>query len=114
MHKHIVGTFTLSKVESGTFKFTGLNIQQNQEGIFIDQIEYINSFKPIPCPRAGEPDQPLNKNQFKSYRGLTGQLSWAAEYTRLDLAFDVRELACRNKCATIIDIKIANKVLLKA
>ena len=29
LHKHIGGTFTLSKAESGTFKFTGLDIKSS-------------------------------------------------------------------------------------
>ena len=50
----------------------------------------------------------------KGYRAITGQLSWAAEMTRPDISFDVRELSSRNKEATFGDILKANKVLKKA
>ena len=54
------------------------------------------------------------QSKFTEYRALTGQLSWAAENTRPDIAFDVRELSVRNKEACYNDIKKANKVLKKA
>ena len=41
-------------------------------------------------------------------------MNWAVECTRPDLAFDVRYLATRNKCATIADIRNANKILKRA
>ena len=70
--------------------------------------------KPIQCSRVGPKDEKLNKTEFKAYRGLTGQISWAAQNTRPDLAFDARDLATRNKDATLEDLKYANKVLKKA
>ena len=56
----------------------------------------------------------LPKDKFTEYRALTGQLSWAAENTRPDLCFDVRELSTRNKDASYSDLKKANKALKKA
>ena len=56
----------------------------------------------------------MSKEKFAEYRALTGQLNWAAENTRPDLAFDARELSTRNKTATYEDVKYANKVLKKA
>ena len=34
--------FTFGETELIKFKFTGLNIEQTQDGIYVDQIEYIN------------------------------------------------------------------------
>ena len=108
------GRFTFGKTESGSFKYTGLNIEQKEDGIYVDQIEYIESIKPIDIKRVGDKDSKLDKDEFKQYRALTGQLSWAAGNTRPDLAFDVRDLATRNKYATLEDLRNANKVLRKA
>ena len=106
--------FTFGKIELNKFKFTGLNIEQTKEGIFVDQIEYIQSIQPISSQGLdGEDTASLNKQQFKAYRRLTGQLAWAVENTRPDLAFDVRYLATRNKDATVGDIGNANKILKK-
>ena len=110
------GRFKFGKVETNKFKFTGLNIQQLENTILVDQIDFINGIKPIFSPRAGKKDscEKLNKQEIKLYRGITGQLSWAADNTRPDLAYDVRELATRTKDATLKDILKANKVLKKA
>ena len=45
--------------------------------------------QPIDINRVGDKNKKLNKTEFKAYRALTGQLSWAAENTRPDIAFDV-------------------------
>ena len=44
---NLVDKFTFGKIEMEKFKFTGLNIQQTKDGIFIDQDSYIRSIKPI-------------------------------------------------------------------
>ena len=107
--------FTFGKTELDKFKFTGLNIEQTDNGIYVDQIDYIHNIQPISAYRMDvQEEEALNKEEFKSYRGLTGQLNWAAENTRPDLAFDVRFLATRNKSANISDIKNANRILKRA
>ena len=116
LDRKLHGRFKFGKVESNRFKFTGLNIEQQEYTILVDQIDFINGIKPIISLRAGKKnsDEKLNKEEMKLYRGLTGQLSWAAENTRPDLAYDVREMATRNKDASLKDIQKANKVLKKA
>ena len=36
----LIGKFTFGKIEIEKFKFTGLNVQQTDEGILVDQNEY--------------------------------------------------------------------------
>ena len=47
---------------------------------------------------------------MKVYRGLTKQLSWAADNTRPNLAYDVPELATMTKDACLNDLQKSNKV----
>ena len=110
----LLGRFTFGKVEVGNFKFTGLDIKQNDDGIYVDQNDYIQSLEPIKIDKFVDPSEKLSKQKFAEYRALTGQLSWAAENTRPDIAFDARELSTKNKDATYGDLKNANKVLKKA
>ena len=114
LDEKLKGRFSFGKIELNKFKFTGLNIEQKNDGIFVDQIEYIQTLKPIQTNRVANKDEKLNDIEFKAYRGLTGQLSWAAENSRPDLCFDVRELSTRNKYATYEDDHQANQVLKKA
>ena len=113
LNHRLKGRFSFGKIEDINFKFTGLRIEQKVDGIYVDQIEYIQSLQPIDINRVGDKNEKLNKTEFKAYRALTGQLSWAAENTRPDIAFDVREMATRNKCATLDDLHRANKILKK-
>ena len=55
--------------------------------------------------------EPLNENELKPFRSVTGQLGWAARQTRPDIAFDCYELSSSVKHATIEDLLRANKVL---
>ena len=80
----------------------------------VDQNEYIQSIKPIEIVKVADKDMKLSNEKFAQYRALTGQLIWASENTRPDLAFDARSLSTRNKEATYKDLHEANKVLKKA
>ena len=107
----------MAKLSKKKFKFTGLNIEQKEDRtILVDQIDFINGIRPISSLRDGKKSaaEKLNKEEMKLYRGLTGQLSWAADNTRPDLAYDVRELATKTKDACLKDLHKANKVLKKA
>ena len=106
--------FTFGKTEEKKFKFTGLNIEETNDGILVDQNDYIQSLQPIKIDKLAGKEEKLSKEKFAEFRGLTGQLSWAAENTRPDLSFDARELSTKNKEATYDDLKHANKVLKKA
>ena len=39
--------FTFGKTEFDKLKFTGLNIEQTEDGIYADQIDYIKNVQPI-------------------------------------------------------------------
>ena len=110
----LIGRFTFGKIEFGSFKFTGLNIKQTPDGILVDQNDYVQSLEPIKLDKVADKNEKLANKKFTEFRGLIGQLSWAAENTRPDIAFDTRELSTKNKEATYGDLKDINKILKKA
>ena len=55
-----------------------------------------------------------NRQEFKSYRGQVGKLTWLSEMSRPDLSFDTLDLAGHGKNATVADLKKLNKVVNKA
>ena len=114
IHDKLKGRFTFRKIEIESFKFTGLNIQQDEDGIYVDQNEYIQQIEPVIIEKNCNNDSPLPPKKFKEYRALTGKLSWASENSRPDISFDAREMSTKNTEATFADLKYANKVLRKA
>ena len=54
------GRFQFGKIELKKFKFTGLNIEQTDDGIYIDQIDYIQSLQPIKTDRFADKCEKLS------------------------------------------------------
>ena len=66
----LIGRFTFGKIEVENFKFNGLNIQQTQEGILVDQNEYIQSIKPIKIDKSADKNTKLSNDKFAQYRAF--------------------------------------------
>ena len=62
-------------------------------------------------PYKADNDQPLNKEQFASFRGILGKVSWLAQTTRPDIAYDCLELSIHHKDAKVKDLKNIYKVV---
>ena len=68
-------SFPCGSQRTGTFTFTGIHIQQDQNGdISLDQQDYINDMPPIdiPCERRKTPDAKVNNDELQKLRGLIG------------------------------------------
>ena len=107
--------FNFSKIERGEdgFRFTGVDIKTTSDGIIMNQDVYASCIQELEIPEGKNSDL-LNKEQFKQFRGLTGKLIWLSEQTRPDLSFPSLEMSCRNRTATIQDMKDANKIVKQA
>ena len=107
--------FKISKKEIKDFKYTGVQIHQEDNGeVILSQKEYLASIEAIPVDPKAENEAKLNKPQFKEFRAASGKITWLAEQTRPDLAYDVIDMTSHNKDASIKDIKDMNKVIKKA
>ena len=90
------------------------DIEVTADCIYMRQDHYANSIEEIDIDKNEDPERPLNKKEFKAYRGITGKLVWLNEATRPDLSFDSLSLAYQNKDAKIKHIIEANKIVRKA
>ena len=108
--KVIKSAFQISKENSEAFKYLGLEIYHDQNGIHVTQDTYSKDLIEIPVsPR--EKERSLNEPEVKQLREAIGQLSWLATQTRPELCFPVSQLSSNIKSATTNDIKKANKLI---
>ena len=110
----ICSKFKISKREKGSFKYTGVNVRKESDGIVIDQKDYFESLEEIEIDPKDDNKRSLNKEEYKKFRGVTGKLNWLSEMTRPDLSYDCLNLSCHTKNATVADMKEANKAIKKA
>ena len=106
--------YECSKREHGQFRFTGVDIAKDENGIVMNQNHYVQSLEEIKIENKTDPKRSLTKEEFKLFRKATGKLSWLAETTRPDLAFNVLEMSYKNRNAKVEDIKEMNKIIRKA
>ena len=110
----LASKFVCSKREEDHFRFTGVDVSKSDEGIKMNQNKYLDSLEEIVIDKKGEPKRELTKEEFKKFRKATGKLSWLAETTRPDLAYNVLEMSYKNKNARVEDVKEMNKIIRKA
>lgn len=95
-----------------TFRYIGVNIEDNKSCISLDQKEYIRGIK-IPDIKRFRDPRDLNESEQTEYRALVGQLNWVTQQTRPDLGYNVsdRSKYCKKSDTKEMKklIKIANK-----
>ena len=81
--------FLAGKLEESQFKYVGFNIMQQDDGILLDQTEYMGGLEDIMIApvRASNKSESLTLKELSMLRGLVGQMNWAVQGTRPDLAF---------------------------
>ena len=105
--------FMIGRTEEETFLYIGLAITTTNQGITLDQTDYIKNRLEPAVLRGGDGKRPLDREETKLLRQLTGKINWAATQTRPDLSFTVVELSTKFKQPQLDDLKKANKAIIR-
>ena len=109
--------FLIGSSASVNFTYVGLSIKSYEDGLTIDQDQYIASLTPIPISKERLAEKNdcennrLNEKEKKAYRALVGQLNWVATHTRPDVAFETCILSISFYESTIADLIRLNKLV---
>ena len=106
--------FKVGKNEKGSFMYTGFKITQDNEGILLDQSEYVEKnleIVDIDPSRAKLKDEPLTEGELTDLRKMVGALNWVVRATRPDLSFDLIDLSTKFKAGKVEDLIRVRKIL---
>ena len=106
---HIRKKFLISKEETETFKYLGLQITQNKDEIKIHQKGYIGEIQKIKVDNPSQKDHKLTPPETQQLRRVAGQLNWVSTQTRPDMAYAASIVSGSIKDATVRDKITANK-----
>ncbi|PIK39346.1 hypothetical protein BSL78_23810 [Apostichopus japonicus] len=111
----IKSAFKIGKEAEGAFRYIGLEIAHDVDGIVLTQNSYIESITEIPVPaaRVAQKEFLLKQSEVTQLRGAIGQVQWASNQTRPDISYDALELSTTTKEPKVKDLLQANKVIKK-
>ena len=112
----IKDVFKISSENSSLFKYLGLDIQQTQNGVIINQNKYAKDIEEILIDpkRLSNINSPLNEAEKTALRSAIGSLNWLVLQTRPDLAYDVCYLSTSLTHGNVSLLCEANRVIKKA
>ena len=102
---------TFGKKEETSFRFTGLDFLEKDDEMLVKQNQYCESLKEIEIKDKVNTESELIRDEYKSFRGVTGKLFWLQEQTRPDLSYNSLQMSMKNKNSTVADINKINKIV---
>ena len=113
--QHLKTTFKISKESCSPFKYVGIDIFQDEHGLYLSQESYAKELDKINIEIAKdeEKSRPVTDKEKTLFRKLLGRLNWLSTQTRPDIAYEVSVLSSNVKNATVRDLIEANKLLKK-
>lgn len=105
--------FDVGKEEHGIFRYIGLEIQHDNDGILLDQKTYVADVSPIAVKIEGcrRRQDPISESETSLLRKAVGQLNWVGTQTRPDLSFDILDLSTEMTRGKVEDLERANKAV---
>jgi hypothetical protein len=104
--------FSAGKIAEGKFLYIGFAVNQSNNSIILDHSQYMDKIQGVSL----EPDiltnksRALNATEQTLFRQLVGQLNWAVQGSRPDLAYDMIVLSTKLKSGTVGDLTKAVKL----
>lgn len=97
--------FVAGKVEEGNFNYIGFTVTQEKGNIALDQSSFVTDIQNITIDpkRAQDKQSTLTSEEQTKYRQLVGQINWAVQRPRPDMAFELIDLSTKLKAGTIGD-----------
>ena len=107
--------FNISSECHGTFKYLGLNVNQTEGEIGMDQKHYVAKLQEIPIvnERKALVNANLTAEEKSSLKSLSGQMLWVTSQTRPDMAYETCIMSNSGKTPTVRKIIDANKAVRK-
>ena len=103
--------FKIGDESGGSFKYVGLSISQNKDGIRINQNDYVSKIEPIKISEKRHPDSELSVEEKGELKRLAGQMVWVSSRTRPDIAYETCIMSNQGSQPTVKMIRNANKAV---
>ena len=113
----IVVKYTVGRIESTSFNFTGWNLRQDAQGIILTQQSYLEKLSAEDFSLLSvfnkEKNEPLDSAGQQMFRKGVGSLGWVAQVSRPDLAFQHMMFSTKAGHASVEDGRKLARVLNK-
>lgn len=104
--------FRVGLEETKSFRYLGLSIEEESQGIVLSTKGYGESCKEIPTATLGaDRDRKLSAKEITSLKQISGQLNWVTTHSRPDMSFENCMIGNSISKATVRDIYSANRAL---
>ena len=95
------------------FRYIGFKVKQYENRVILDHSEYIERMKneTVDPKRATDKKEILTTQEQKLYRQLVGQLNWAVQGSRPDMAFEMINMSTKLKQGTVENlVRVIKKI----
>ena len=107
--------FIAGKQENKDFLYVGYQVIESDDGIKLNQTEYIQSIDThqVPDARSARKTDSLSTTEKTMLRSMVGSLNWAVQGSRPDAAFEMIDLSTKFNNGTVGDLDRAYKTVRK-
>jgi hypothetical protein len=109
----VLAKYKISRQQDSKFKYVGFGLDQDKNGITVDQCTYVDNIRiePLPAERKLQKVSELTRVEYKLFRSYVGKINWVTQGTRPDVNFDMIELSTKFQCANVSHLMDAIKTL---